>query len=350
VNAYGSLPQAGVMSPVTTRSRDSRGPVELLRLPAAAASEKPPCCTEPALASGQSLKANRTPDPSEVDEWIRCYELGESYERIAAMCGFGTMTVRKYVRARGFGRTTGEANHQVFRRRHADVVDSIVKAYSAGTSVLALSKEYGLTRSTVERILRSRGIAIRGAGEANLLRFARMSEQERRDLARAANEARRRPLSLGPSPPRTQRVLETAVTRSRRRGEGAAQLRDLLVARGLDIDEERPVYGYNVDLAVPPVAVEVLWAKAYPFRRADFLRKTIQLADLGWWTIWVWCSRVLPTAPCADEVVAFHDLAERDPGAVRPQYRVVRSTGELVAGGEANAGQIALVPPPGSSA
>jgi len=147
-----------------------------------------------------------------------------------------------------------------------------------------------------------------------------------------------------------QMMLTFAATRSRRVGKGEAELLDLLVARGVAVDAQTPVYGYSVDISVGAVAVEIWFGHGYPFRAPRHLRKTIDLANLGWSTIFVWCSGRIPTADCADAVVAFAEEAGRRPDSVGPQYRVVRSDGQFVTGGKADLDHIALVPPPRRSA
>jgi hypothetical protein len=67
----------------------------------------------------------------------------------------------------------------------------IVTRYISGESELALARAYSVTRAVIARRLREAGITRRSGSEASRLRMARMTPEERKDLARAANEAAR---------------------------------------------------------------------------------------------------------------------------------------------------------------
>ena len=70
----------------------------------------------------------------------------------------------------------------------------------------------------------------------------------------------------------------------------------------------------------------------------------MDIADLGWSTIFVWLSRRLPDRGSADAVVTFLEEMSGDPNPIPPQYRVVRGNGEMVASGKVDRDHLALVP------
>lgn len=227
--------------------------------------------------------------------------------------------------------------------------DDLVQAYLDGESELAMSRRLGVSRPVVQRFLDSQGVQRRGRSESMVTRMARATPDQRRAWAAAANTARRQPLPE--DRPRTgqgeKAARSGAESCSRTVGNGEAELCDLLIGRGLDVTSQTPVGGYNVDLTIGTVAVEVWWGQSYPLRlgRNRNARKTVDLGYLGWSTIWVWLSRQTPDHLTADAVVAFLDECGGDPPTVAPQYRVVRRDGEIVAGGEAQTDPGALVPP-----
>lgn len=67
----------------------------------------------------------------------------------------------------------------------------IVEAYRAGSSVLALAKKHGVNRWTIVRRLNEARIELRGGSEANRIRLAKMSFQERQALTEGAHRALR---------------------------------------------------------------------------------------------------------------------------------------------------------------
>lgn len=224
--------------------------------------------------------------------------------------------------------------------------DDLRQRYERGESILKMARELGVSRTAITPRLRALGLEIRGASEANRIRMAQLSPAERLALTSAAHRGRRREIDLSPrNPARHSAMVGTAERQTRKVGKGEAELVDLLVRRGIEVDTQVPVYGYNLDLASGRVAVEVWWGEGYPVRHGHQARRAIDLADLGWHVAWVWLSRRMPTETCADELVTFLDFASGRPDTVRPEYRVIRGDGQLVAGGQLDTDHLALVPP-----
>lgn len=301
-----------------------------------------------AIRSGSEAMRARHGLTVDVEELVRRYRAGESTPVLAAALGISSATVYVHLRAAGVQlRTFREAN-RLAKGVAIDEADLRAR-YDRGQSVLAMAREMGVGRPTIMRRLGDLGLTPRTGTEANLIRMAAMTDEDRRALAAEANRTRRRG-TVGDLPHRSARgqasAIRSAFSRARQVGKGEAELYDLLVARGLPVATQLPLYGYNLDLAVPPVAVEVWWGMAYPFRWPRQVRRTVDLANLGWSTIYVWCSRRPIQPDAADAVVAFSEEASRRPSSVRPQYRVVRSDGELVATGKAQLDDIALEPSP----
>ena len=136
--------------------------------------------------------------------------------------------------------------------------------------------------------------------------------------------------------------------------EIAAQLKtelfgiDAIIDRGLHAIPQHPVRGYNIDIAVGTLAVEVHSETSYPHQSGVVARRYERikyLADRGWHSIYVMSRNGLLVGPVTDEVVALLDLAERDPSAVG-EYRVVRGSGELTSFSIDNFDQVAGEPAP----
>lgn len=285
----------------------------------------------------------------DIPALIRRYQGGESTPKLAAALGISIATVDRALREAGVCLRSPREAALLARAVAVDEADLRAR-YDRGQSVLAMSRDLGVSRPTIMRRLEAMGIAPRSGTEANLIRMASLTNQERRDLAASANANRRTRDVVAAVPTRSAhgqaRALPAAHARSRKVGKGEAELLDLLVCRGLPVATQFPLYGYNLDLAVPPVAVEVWWGHSYPFRVPKLLRRTVDLAHLGWSTVFMWCSERPIQPDAADAVVAFVEEAGRRPASVGPQYRVIRSDGELVATGKAEYDNIALEPPP----
>lgn len=224
--------------------------------------------------------------------------------------------------------------------------DDLRQRHASGDSVLKMARELGTSRPTIVRKLAALGLETRSASEANLLRFARATPTERRAISSAANASRRGVVDFSPrNPGRDSAMINTALRKSRKVGRGEAELSDLLVRRGLPVEVQVPISGYNLDIAVRPVAVEVWWGEGYPVRHGRQARRAVDLANLGWSVMWVWLSKRSPTSRTADAIVAFLEETSGNPLPVGPQYRVIRSDGEIVAGGKLDPDHLTLVPP-----
>lgn len=135
-------------------------------------------------------------------------------------------------------------------------LDHLVHLYiSEKRSVLHLSKELGIGRRVIQRMLKEAGVSIRGRSEAEVLKWSQMDETARKKQVGAAHIARR-----GQTDSLTVK-RKRALTNSRlttriypREGKFAEAL---LKKHGIKTIPQFPVGPYNCDLATTPVAVEV---------------------------------------------------------------------------------------------
>ncbi|MDJ0463085.1 hypothetical protein [Streptomyces sp. H27-C3] len=102
-------------------------------------------------------------------EIIRLFrETDWTYTNIAQFVGTQTATVRRVINRLG-------VVDLVKRRRRPQVrleerqIKQIAKKYTAGTSTLALAREYGVNQATINRKLSGRGIQLRSQVEASHL-------------------------------------------------------------------------------------------------------------------------------------------------------------------------------------
>lgn len=215
-----------------------------------------------------------------------------------------------------------------------------VELYLAGESVLALSKRYGVARSSIDRHLRLSGVTLRTASEQNRVSAARATPEGRLARAASAHAAVR-------GRPRSRAVnAATALTREARgepESNGEVKLLGWLRERGQDPRCQVAVDAYNLDFTLANVAVEVLGGEWHRYKIVHQTRTKVIL-DAGWHVLFVWDVPNYPiSSAAADYAVAFAEESRRDPAAVR-EYRVIRGDGEFIASGRADDYQLTYIP------
>lgn len=286
----------------------------------------------------------------DIDDLIRAYLSGESVGEIAGRLGIGRSTVRKRLEEAGIEmHSIKEAANLKWSKTargpsaiRLDIdVDEIVRCYGAGETERQIARDLGVSQNVINRRLKERGVS-RSTSEASRLRYARMTEEARKPLTRAANEwSRGRPRSE-----RHKISSALAAQRDLRKvGEGERELGVSLRERGLEPVPQLAVWKYNIDLAIAPVAVEVERCRGNPLRRTTHYQRTVDLLDMGWFVIIVQIAPgELTEAGAAEYVVSFLEVLESNPPA-GTQYRVIRGSGEFVAAGGLNGDKLAPVDP-----
>lgn len=277
-------------------------------------------------------------DPAKLDHAIQLYLSGQSIPKAAAEAGVGGNTLRRAIATRGI-----PAPDARFATLPAD---EVVSAYMAGTSEYALAQQYGVSRNVIARRLAEAGIQRRSHSKAGQVRAAQMSPEQRAAQAAAAHDAVRG----------TKQSLETlerrAMLREQRGGydsEGERQLAEWLAQRGLSPLPQKAIGKYNVDIAVSPIAVEVLGG-GWHLEKRHHATRTPQILNAGWHLAFVWNHEgdSALTEGAADYVVSFLDEIRREPPTVG-QYRVISGDGQLLAAGGCEDDKFPLVPPPRGS-
>lgn len=223
-------------------------------------------------------------------------------------------------------------------RKHLLVnLEDLVSRYIAGESVKALAESFGVSRQWITETLIRLEVPVRGRSEAMYTRMANATPEERARLSAAAHDAVR-------GVKRTEASLEAFAAARERKGIGKrspaeVELGKMLRAQGLDITHEKAVGKYNVDIATSSVAVEVLgggWHGVKP--HGERLR---HLLNRGWDVIYIWVNPIdFPLGPeAAQYVIAHAKFRERNPSMARC-YRVIRGTGQFIAGGSADGDNI----------
>lgn len=266
----------------------------------------------------------RPTDPARLDHAVKLYMAGKPFKEAAAEASVSRSPFYRELHRRGI--ETPDP------RTHVLPVTEIVEKYRGGRSVLGLSKEYGVVRLVIGRILREAGVPTRGNSQAQHLRYIRTTRSERQAITAAANAAARG------VPQPEERQVKRALTRQSQPPIMSTHERRLagwLSKRHVPYAREKAVGRYNLDFAVESVAVEVLGGEWHNTRVKAMLhgRRTPYILDQGWAIAFVWATPSHPmTEKVADEIVAYVDETRRDPSLIG-EYRVIRGDGQLLARG-----------------
>jgi very-short-patch-repair endonuclease len=272
-------------------------------------------------------------DPLHLDDAIRRYLAREPTKQIHATTGVSFKVLNRERIRRGIPP----------RPKVAAPWDEIIAAYRSGESEYALSRRFDVSRSSIRPRLRRAGIEIRDSSTAGLVRAAKMRPAERAAQAAPAQDAARKRTR---SESELRAYAKTRERNGRLGSDGERHLVHLLEERGLYPIPQKAIGRYNVDLAVEPVAVEVLGGNWHARKRIHATR-TPYILDEGWHLIFVWSQEPYSpvTASAADYIVALLDEMRWNPPA-ESQYRVISGHGQLLAAGRSDDGEFALVPPP----
>jgi hypothetical protein len=273
-------------------------------------------------------------DPARLDDAIQRYLAGEEFEKIEAATGVGQSVFNRERRRRS-----------IPPRRFLDLpMREIVNAYQAGESTESLARRHGVTPRTIALRLDKAGIARRTGSEAQINRHLNPDTRSEERLSRYRKLLRRTE-----SDQRRRVELERLAAHreaSRFHSFGEQVFCHMLRQRGFDPIPQQSVGRYNVDLAVHPVAVEILggrWHTGNP----KYSTRTPYVLNQGWNLAFVWCrnGERTPGEGAAGYVAALVDQMRRQPPTVC-QYWVISGDGELLATGSADDDQFTLIPPP----
>lgn len=273
--------------------------------------------------------ARKTEVPN-LDDLIERYESGESLNSVSNDAPVSRGTLTRRFRDRGIEiRQNGGRERTTF-----DNIDRIVERYRAGDSIKQLADELGRARSVVERTLREQGVEIRGQSDAEEAKWKRIKDEGReaveRQLASAWEARREKGSSMSELRARAKAREETLGVRM---SPHEATLFEELIGRGHEPVRQKAVGVRNLDLAFPgdSVAVEVMGDK-FPRPNSRHGQQIKYLLDRDWAVLGVRIpneSRFNPVA-VTDKIVSFVNLARRDE-SLFGKYGMIRGDGEAFA-------------------
>jgi hypothetical protein len=210
-------------------------------------------------------------------------------------------------------------------------IDDLVEKYLSGKSEKFLSEYFGIARTAIRTRLLSREVVPRNRSEAMFERMRQATPDEIFHLTEKAHDAVR-------GRKRSEREMYKSAIKKQatlsKIGNGETMLSEWLADFGLDPVLQRAIDRYNIDIAVAPVAVELLVSKANPFSRSNDTRKIKHLCDRNWAVVYVWVTKShFLSRDAAKYIRSIFDLVKADPSQ-RGQYWVIRGSGELYSRGK----------------
>lgn len=265
------------------------------------------------------------------------YLAGETKEDLAKSFGVSSPVILNRLKKLG---VPLRSNSEVQRARFGSPAideDVAVNLYIAGTSEQAVAKYFGANRAAIRQILKSRGVQIRGRGDATSLRMRQATPEERLALTQAAHaavrgvpqgEEQRRKIALG------RERLRSGATPSEL--DLGSLLEEAARARGeafpaLGIVYQKAIGRYNADIALTgsSVAVEIFGGHWHTHgHHAEIYRKRLDhFLDSGWLPLIIWATKTFPLGPGAvDYVLSLHE-ARSQGESCGSQEHVIRGDG-----------------------
>lgn len=272
----------------------------------------------------------------DADDFIRRYISGESLAALAKTAHIDYRDARRILVDRGIAiRSKAESAH-----RKVLPTSDIVRLYQDGTTVKDIARQYSVSEQIVSRALLEAGIVITRF-ETMRRRTARLSDLERAALGQRLIQNR----------DELAAACKRAITNEQRQlriSHLEHAIGRWLSIRNVEFSFQRAVGPYNIDIALPPIAVEVFGGSwhADSDRVRHFNTRAKYLFDRNWSILVIWhhISDYPVSERAADDVVAFANALRSDPSRVR-EYRVIRGDGELVSAGCYNGHDISVVSP-----
>lgn len=161
-------------------------------------------------------------------------------------------------------------------------IEIISRLYNSGLSELALAKQFFVSRGAIRQRLIETGTRIRGQSDAELLKWSKMSEQQRLYQVKAAHDAVRG----------TKYSREVGVKKALMRQQSPflspleQQLLNVFTQCGIKVVPQFALEIYSIDFAIPEIklAIEVdggNWHDS-PAKRSHDTGKEVLLSNRNW--------------------------------------------------------------------
>lgn len=242
-------------------------------------------------------------------------------------------------------------------RVRSDVnTNDLIELYNSGMSCKQIGDMLHCDPGTVKKRLMNTNIKIRNKSDAGLLRNSKMTEEERERQTEASHKAHEKftaalnkrysvmneedkkritsnanKAMIGRIPTFTERIkrAKTHEQRILKVGKGEEELRNMLSVMGIYSSPQFALERYNIDLAIPPLAVEVHIATTFPHKIPRCYGKIIYALNHGWNILWIRLRSASDlTIAHADYIRSYFEFMNRNP-SFPCEYRVIGRRAEL---------------------
>lgn len=271
----------------------------------------------------------------DTDYLVREYRSGRSAYDLSREVGLGASNIVRRLR---------EAGVAIRSRKLNLPSEHIANLYAAGMSEKALADKLQISRRAIRARLIEQQVDVRGRSQAETMKWAQMTEQQRFEQTAAAHRAARGVVMASSS---MEQRATTVQSIGRVRSAYEQRLTVMLQERGINVVAQDAIGPYNCDLGAYPVAVEIFGGKWhwYGHHLARTEKRFRYIMDAGWHILAIAVNDVFPlTASVADYVTTYIQEARRHPSR-RREYRVIWGAGEFATGGCIDDTHISIKPP-----
>jgi very-short-patch-repair endonuclease/lambda repressor-like predicted transcriptional regulator len=235
----------------------------------------------------------------DAENVVQLYQSGMSLGQLAQLNGCSMKGVRNCLTRAGVA---------IRPKPSPDIVE-VVNLYRSGMSENQVAQQMGVSRGCIRNRLIKAGITPRTQSEAEALKWDHMTAEQRLLQTASAHKATRGRVQS------EQERIHRAETRYRKQSHISAneqRMADWLRALGLDVEQQFPIYAYNVDLAIQagPIAVEIHgggWHST-DIHAGLMERKRKELFGRGWALVEVWIdNRFNVWGAVADQLITLID-------------------------------------------
>ena len=200
-------------------------------------------------------------------------------------------------------------------------IHDIKTMYENGISENAIAKHYGVNRGTIRKHL-LKAVKLRTQSEAEKLKWAQMTDEQRANQVEAAHKAcAGRVRSL-------QELKTAAITNQNkfadsRIGIGELEFCQFLLKRGVDFHYQYAIDTYNLDFLIGNVAVELTADRSRTLKNGKHIKRVKHLIERNMNVVYIWMNHIDALMANADNIIAdINSINWAKP--IASQYRVIR--------------------------
>ena len=246
---------------------------------------------------------------------------GMMLKDVAVQVGVSKDALSKHIRRRGLD--IPKTGRQPPNYRHDLSNDLLISLYESGISEFELSKRFNISRGAIRNRLLNGGVHIRGQSEANIVSMRKMTSEQRKQRAKAANIALRgRKQNVDGRRKRANGILFQPYENMT--GIGEKEFKDLLEQSGVDFVWQKPFDVYNIDFAIGNVAVELKCGSATNATSDKKRGRIKQLRESGIISLYIVFKTIEDLTANFDYIISNVNILNSNPSPIG-KYWVIRS-------------------------